>query len=329
MLAIELCIVAALALIIVWAIRYSSQSLRAEHEQELLSDPSIGCHTSIGGVGCSVVCYRVESLEQIERLLGVRYERYEVIAIADSKSQAELFLTLVTRFHMVEVNNPSRGVSGGAASQLFRSSQRRYRRLALLNMDDATDRYSALNQALDIASYNYIIPISSAHYLHPNAIESITITLTDHSYREPQILLSLGDEPCYIFRRDGVIARGGFSVDLPRKIARREWLYTHQSYIYTPARSNQPSLPTAWLLLLLCIVIFAGWQAEQSGTHIGHLLQRLTLIIAAALSSIIALRAIANWQNTAQGTEKCSARTMLCYFRRFMSIFSRRKFIIT
>lgn len=329
MLAIELCIVAALALIIVWAIRYSSQSLRAEREQELLSDPSIGCHTSIGGVGCSVVCYRVGSLEQIERLLGVRYERYEVIAVIDSKSQAELFLALMARFHMVEVNNPSRGVSGGVTSQLFRSGQRRYRRLVMLDVNDTEDRYSALNQALGIASYNYIIPISSAHYLRPHAIESIAITLTDHSYREPQILLSLGDKPCYIFRRDGVIARGGFSVDLPRKIARREWLYTHQTYIYTPARSNQPNPPTAWLLLLLCIVIFAGWQAEQSGTHIGYLLQRLTLIIAAALSSIIALRAIANWQNTAQGTEKCSARTMLCYFRRLIAIFSRRKFIIT
>ncbi|MBR4853682.1 MAG: hypothetical protein IKU88_03040 [Alistipes sp.] len=329
MLAIELSIVAALSLIILWAVWYSSQSLQAEREQELLSDPSIGCHTSIGGVGCSMVCYRVGSLEQIESLLEVTYERYEVIAIADSKSQAELFLTLVTRFHMVEVNNPSRGVSGGVASQLFRSSQRRYRRLVMLDVNDTEDRYSALNQALGIASYNYIIPINSWHYLRPYAIESIAITLTDHSHREPQILLSLGDEPCYIFRRDGVIARGGFSVDLPRKIARREWLYTHQSYIYTPARSNQPNLPTAWLLLLLCIVIFAGWQAEQSDTRIGYLLQKLTLIIAAALSSIIALRAIANWQNAAQGSAKCSARTMLCYFRRFMSIFSRRKFIIT
>ena len=329
MLAIELSIVAALSLIILWAVWYSSQSLRAEREQELLSDPSIGCHTSIGGVGCSVVCYRVESLEQIESLLEVRYERYEVIAIADSKSQAELFLTLVTRFHMVEVNNPSRGVSGGVTGQLFRSSQRRYRRLVMLDVNDTEDRYSALNQALGIASYNYIIPIDSTHYLRQNAIESIAITLTDHSYREPQILLSLGDKPCYIFRRDGVIARGGFSVDLPRKIAHREWLYTHQSYIYTPARSNQPSLPTAWLLLLLCIVIFAWWQAVQSDTRIGYLLQRLTLIIAAALSTATALRAIANWQNAVLGSAKCSARSMLCYFRRFMSIFSRRKFIIT
>ena len=230
---------------------------------------------------------------------------------------------------MVEVNNPSRGVSGGVTGPLFRSGQRRYRRLALLNMDDVTDRYSALNQALDIASYNYIIPINSWHYLRPYAIESIAITLTDHSHREPQILLSLGDKPCYIFRRDGVIARGGFSVDLPRKIASREWLYTHQTYLCAPTPKSPQRLSTAWLLLLLCIVIFAGWQAEQSDTHIGHLLQRLTLIIAAALSTATALRAIANWQNTAQGTEKCSARTMLCYFRRFMSIFSRRKFIIT
>lgn len=329
MLAIELCIVAALALIIVWAIRYSSQSLRSEREQELLSDPSIGCHTSIGGVGCSVVCYRVENLEQIERLLEVRYERYEVIVVIDSKSQAELFLALLARFHMVEVNNPSRGVSGGVTGQLFRSGQRRYRRLVMLDVNDSEDRYSALNQALSIASYNYIIPIGSVHYLHPHAIESIAITLTDHSYREPQILLSLGDKPCYIFRRDGVIARGGFSANLPRKIARREWLYTHQTYLCAPTPKSPQRLSTAWLLLLLCVVIFAWWQAVQSDTRIGYLLQRLTLIIAAALSTATALRAIANWQNAVLGSAKCSARSMLCYFRRLIAIFSRRKFIIT
>lgn len=259
----------------------------------------------------------------------MRYERYEVIAIVDSRSQPELFLTLVARYHMIEVNNPGRDISASGRGSLFRSAKRCYRRVVVMDIDNNIDRYSALNQTLNIASYNYIIPIGSAYYLRPNAIESIAITLTDHSYREPQILLSLGDKPCYIFRRDGVIARGGFSVYLPRKIARREWLYTHQTYLCAPTPKSQQRLSTAWLLLLLCIVTFVWWQAVQSDTRIGYLLQRLTLIIAAALSTATALQAIANWQNATLGSAKCSARSMLCYFRRLIAIFSRRKFIIT
>ena len=38
---------------------------------------------------------------------------------------------------------------------------------------------------------------------------------------------------------------------------------------------------------------------------------------------------IALWRSIALGTKKCSARSMLCYFRGFIAIFSRRKFIIT
>ena len=329
MVAIELGLVATLSLIILWAILHSGLSLRAEREQQLLSDRSIGCHRSIGGVGCSVVCYRTESIEQIERLLEVRYERYEVIAIVDSRSQPELFLTLVARYHMIEVNNPGRDISTSGRVSLFRSAKRCYRRVVVMDIDNNIDRYSALNQTLNIASYNYIIPIGPGVYLRLHAIESIAIKLSDNGHCEPQVLLSLGPEPCYIFRRDGVIARGGFSTNLPRKIAHLEWLYTHQSYICPPTPKSSQRLSTAWLLLLLCVVILAWWHTKQSDTPNDHILQRVSLLVAAILSCIVALRAIALWRSIALGTMKCSARSMLCYFRSFIAIFSRRKFIIT
>ena len=106
---ITLIVLALLAALTIYAMRRSALIIGAERQQRLLSDGSIGCHTPLGDIGCSLICRRVESMAQVENLLSVTYERYEVIVMIDATLQPELFAALVARYRMVRVNSPDTG----------------------------------------------------------------------------------------------------------------------------------------------------------------------------------------------------------------------------
>jgi hypothetical protein len=322
---ITLIVLALLAALTIYAMRRSALIIGAERQQRLLSDGSIGCHTPLGDIGCSLICRRVESMAQVENLLSVTYERYEAIVMIDATLQPELFAALVARYRMVRVNSPDttqNSTNGRNDSpkirSLYRSAERRYRRLVVAEISADTNPYAALNEVLSIASHNFVICIGSGVYIRPQAIHSIAITLSDSAALCPEALISLSDEPYHALRREAVILRGGFSPALLSKIPRSKRLYTHQSFTLTSTTDHPPRRPMAGLAV---------------GLTIGFVVVLTTLFTPllgiAALTTLLAILSIARHQSEVCNAGKCSARTMLCYFRRLKMIFSRQKFIIT
>ena len=359
--AIQLILVLLFAtLIIVWA-RVSALIIEAERRQQLIVQQSVGCHSSQGWVGCSIMCHRPRSVVQIENLLGERYERYELIAIIDATADEELFSTLVQRYGLIQLNAPQQSIGNSPAAtirSLYRSKQRRYRPLVLLDIEESQSQEAALNSALMVTSYNYVIPICGGTHLRPHAIESIAITLADHSEQEIELLESLAGNPCQIFRYDTVVAKGGFSASLTDKIAPRKRLYTFEAYIcktnnatnrFTRHLSPRRKRLILTLILILCVAFAATLWAT-----IYHKILPLattsaapdyTLAALATLSTALVLAAITAHCRAACSTKecesectkerstkrstKCSLRTILCSFRRTRAIFLRGKFIVS
>ena len=318
---ITLIVLALLAALTIYAMRRSALIIGAERQQRLLSDSSIGCHTPLGDIGCSLICRRVESMAQVENLLSVTYERYEAIVMIDATLQPELFAALVARYRMVRVNSPDttqNSTNGRNDSpkirSLYRSAERRYRRLVVAEISADANPYAALNEVLSIASHNFVICTGSGVYIRPQAIHSIAITLSDSAALCPEALISLGDESYHALRREAVILRGGFSPALLSKIPRSKRLYTHQSFTLTSPADHTPRWPMAGLAAGFVVVLTTLFTP---------------LLGIATLTTLLAILSIARHQSEVCNAGKCSARTMLCYFRRLKMIFSRQKFIIT
>ena len=379
---ITLTVLTLLATLTIYAMRRSSLIIRAERELQLLADASIGCHSQLGGIGCSLICRNARSMAQVENLLSVTYDRYEAIVMVDATQQTELFSELLARYRMVKVNTPaapqnvlksyadskfghsntlfghantpkrlcnvpkshpntpksqenvlkSRGGSTFIRS-LYRSAERRYRRLVVVEISANTDPCTALNEALTIASYNFIIIIDSNAYIRPQAIHSIAITLSDSASLCPEMLLSASDEPCHIFRREAVIQRGGFSPTLPRKIPHSKRLCTHQQFTLSPTSAHPSGRLAGVLTAGLIIVATTAWLLHRmliaTPSQRAETALCITLLAGALLTTLLAMLSIARHQSKACGAGECSTRAMLCYFLHIRTIFSRRKFIIT
>ncbi len=260
-------------------------------------------------------------MAQVENLLSVTYERYEAIVMIDATLQPELFAALAARYRMVRVNAPDttqNSTKGRNDSpkirSLYRSAERRYRRLVVVEISADANPYAALNEVLSIASHNFVICIGSGVYIRPQAIHSIAITLSDSAALCPETLISLSDEPYHALRREAVILRGGFSPALLSKIPRSKRLYTHQSFTLTSTTDHTPRWSMVGLTIGFVIVLTTLFTP---------------LLGIAALTTLLAILSIARHQSEVCNAGKCSARTMLCYFRRLKMIFSRQKFIIT
>ena len=72
MLEIELILILLFITIIITEAINSMRIIRAEHQQKLFIDQSLSIHTSLGWVGFSVICHRVDELEHIENQLNVK-----------------------------------------------------------------------------------------------------------------------------------------------------------------------------------------------------------------------------------------------------------------
>ena len=348
MYAIELIMTALLAVaatIILLEIIYTSRIIAAERRLQLLADRSIGCHSSLGWVGCSVICHRATDVAQIENLLRTEYDRYEVIAIIDAEVYGELFSEIVSRYRLLELDRPKHQSDTNAKiRRLYRSGQRRYRHLVLLDIQQNVEMYDAMNCALEVASYNYVIPIKGGYHLRQHAIESIAILLSDDSEQNIELLESLGNPSCQIFRYDTVVAKGGFSANLPHKIAPRNTIYTYETYICKSGKRQTPKPSIIKVSVQLGLIVAIGLAATliaregdifgigiSSGSKpaINTEAAKYILIICAIATTAITLRAIATYQIVTSETAKCAVRSMLCYFRHLAAFFLRRKFIVS
>lgn len=203
------------------------------------AEESRGCNDAMGFIGCSIITHNTYLITDIEQLLSSEYSRYEVILLLDSTHQEEHIARIIKHYRLTRVNHPLPEESALPISNLYRSTRREYRRLVLIDCDTTTP-YAAMNAAISFASFDYIIPLKPHTALLPYAIETIATTLSDKQERNIELLYSDTIAPCFVFQRDGLLAHGGLSNDIARRVPKHSVLRTSRALTYH-TRSNPAS----------------------------------------------------------------------------------------
>ena len=274
------------------------------------------CDSPIGFFGCSVLCPTIKNIRQIEMLLSCDYPRYEVIITLNPEREKELFLAVIKNYKLVKVNNTCpQEIVAPEITSLYRSRLRGYRRLIVIT-SDASNNYEALNTALNIASYDFIIPVSSNRYFHPHAITSLAIHLSQ-THDSPELMVCNGVVPCHIFQRDALIAKEGFSADILRKFPTTSTRLTHLTLMQRIENKNYSKQPFVLLLLI-----------ALAATTIFALLFSLVFSLA-ILVTILFFLAAARYILILDGGQNCSVQTMLYQICNIAMFFRSRKFTIS
>lgn len=274
--------------------------------------------SSVDFLGYSVLCTNIEDISLIEKLLTSEFYRYEVIISINSANQRELFHAIIKHYKLVEVNNSfPQEISSSPIIALYRSRLRGYRRLIVADIA-TTNQYDALNAALNISSYDYIIPIIEAIYLRPNAISAIAFSLSQERHRNPELIYCATATPCYIFQRDALIDRGGFSSHIVKSYPAATTLCLH---INLTQRYDDKKSDNTLIIILLCII---------TGSTIALILLLMSLPITLCLIATFSLAvAAARYILILDNGQNCSVKALLYQISNITSFFRSRKFTIS
>lgn len=286
--------------------------VRAIENSTLLDEDRAGCSQSLGFIGCSVVCSGIIDREQIADLLRQEYERYEVIVVLDSTLQAEALHEIVSHYRMVSVNCTPTFELPVSLRHLYRSRQRSYRRLIVVDAPQRS-KWDDWNAGIMVASYDYILPISNGVALYDRAIENLAIALCSSSQIE---LLRSNTSAATVVSRRTVIASGGFSSDTVRQLSRKAVVKSDAPIIYHNRHTKKifsPRMAIITLVITLLIVTSATYDL------------RITTSI---LLTIGMLASAARWVAVVSQPRKCSVRDILYHFRKIVDIFPSRKFMV-
>lgn len=294
----------------------SHRIAKAIKHRQFFIDDAAGCCESLSFVGCSVICHSVKDIEQIENLLGVEYDRYEVVAVIDSRLFPDIFYSIVERYALIRVNAASNNeIPDVRIRTLYRSRQRCFRRLVLVDAA-FTSACNALNCATAVASFDYIIPIGPTMRLRQYAIESVALLISENLNSDFDAIHCSADSDCYIFRREAIIRSGGFSANITRQIPRRRVISSALPIVYSTSTAHNRWWGM-WLILGIttlaigCTLLFAKW----------------ILAVAIILTALL-ITLITRYTAMHIDSQNCSERTMLCCFGNLMRIFYHRKFIV-
>lgn len=294
-------------LLLIPVVRFTFRRIAAYRQHRELIDSRAGCYEQIGFMGCSVVCVGLYNLSRIQELLSVEYSRYELILVVDSLSYPDAAGQIISHYKLVRVNN---AVENSRA--LYRSSRRAFRRLVLLDVKNIS-LYDNLNYALDVASYDYILPIGPSLSLYPYAIEALAIAVVTDESRVRA--LKLDDRlSCFIFHRDSVISSGGFNEHIIYQPLFCDCRTLDTPIVYRCG--NQRSYTVANYLIIIVMAITVGLIAIFGNWRIA---MYIGLFFSTVLSLII-------YYNYLLNRGICSKMTLLCYFFHIISFFYRRKF---
>lgn len=274
--------------------------------------------SSVDFLGYSVLCTNIEEISLIEQLLTSNFYRYEVIISINSANQRELFHDIIKRYKLVEVNNSfPQEIQSSPIIALYRSRLRGYRRLIVADIA-TTNQYDALNTALNISSYDYIIPILEAMYLRPNAISAIAFSLSQERHRNPELIYCDTATPCYIFQRDALIDRGGFSSHIVKSYPTATTLCLHTNLMqrHEDAKSNN-----TLIIILLCTI-------TSSTIALSLLLMSLQITLCLVVTILLAVVA-ARYVLVLDNGQNCSVKALLYQISNITSFFRSRKFTIS
>lgn len=312
----EILFLVLLHLVVCNAIFRTTRQSRILLKQHYIQRCTNCCDTPIGFFGCSALCPAIKDIRQIEQLLSCDYPRYEVVISLNPELEQELFFAIVKNYKLVRVNNSCpQEIDSPEITSLYRSRLRGYRRLIIVT-SEASNNYNKLNVALNAASYDYIIPVSDNLFFHPHAITSLAIHLSQAG-NSPELIFCDGVVPCYVFQRDALIFRDGFSAAIIKKIPHST---THRTYLSLMRRIEGQGENRLYLLVLLLILTAA--------TTICSLL----FSIAFAMSFLVTILfsfAVARYILILDGEQNCSVRAMLYQICNITKFFRSRKFTIS
>lgn len=298
------------ALLLLPIFRFVQRSVRAYRSTRLLLDECAGCCEDISFIGCSAICCGEYDLLRLQRLLAVEYDRYELIVVVDSHSNAALVEQIISYFRLVRVN-PVANIAGGEPIRaLYRSRPHHFYRLVLVDVR-SVGVYDDLNVALSVASYDYLLPLRSDVVLDRHAIEALMITVAESEHSVD--LLSVASCPSvWLFGRYATEQAGGFSEDILANDS-----FSHRITIYAPViYCFHPSGDALLRLCLLLSVLFFGVLYLSLGGL-------WALVVAASFAS---LYAVATYHTSLLYPANSLKVTLLCYFNHIASFFYLQKF---
>ena len=163
-----------------------------------------------GRTGVSAICTSLGSADEVADMLGVEYERYEVVVATDSAAEPDILTELIDRYCLVAVDYPRSDMPpSGAVRRLYRSHCRRFRRLAVVDVASG-GRRADIDAAADVAVYNYIMPLCGGRELLPHAVERLVAEICSSEEPPREVCTAVG-APLRLFHRDDVAAGGGFA----------------------------------------------------------------------------------------------------------------------
>lgn len=224
-----------------------------------------GMHGARNGccdVGLSVLVADSSDKERYERLLGVEYARFEVVAVVDSEREGALFEVLMARYHLIRVRyRPSGELPLYGVRGLYRSRKRRFRRFVLL--DTAAQHTTArLNAAADVASYDYLMPILSGEALRQGAVERLVTELSLHPLGRIEQVVQAPTLRVLVWRRVALARAGGFACRFGSLVASSHRLMCWDSPFVGAGRGA-----VRLQLMVACVwsvVVGVGWLYDRS-----------------------------------------------------------------
>lgn len=287
-------------------------NVRAIEDSTLLDSDREGCSQSLGFIGCSVVCSGIADREQIADLLRQEYERYEVIVVLDSSFQAEALHEIVSHYRMVSVNCTPTLELPTSIRHLYRSRQRSYRRLIVVDTPHCST-YNDWNAGILVSSFDYILPISDGMALYNRAIENLAIALCSSSQID---LLRSNTSPATVVSRRTIIAFGGFSSGTARQLSRKAIVKTDAPIIYH-SRHTKKIFSPRMAIITLVVTLLIVTSATQDLLFVTSILLTIGMLVSAA-----------RWVAVVSQPRKCSVRDILYHFKRIVDIFPSRKFMV-
>lgn len=191
--------------------RYAVRLLRGYNRRRML-EPLLGSlGDGAGGAGLSLIGVDIDSAETVADMLATEYRHFEAVVVVDSARTPQLLGTLVETYSLVSVDYrrpdsfaPAVGVRG-----LYRSRQRRFRRLTLIDTAALSPQNDA-DAAADIAIYDYVAVIHGNTTLLPLAVERIAAEIASAEVPPHEICTRAGAE-LTVCMRDDVFRHGGFA----------------------------------------------------------------------------------------------------------------------
>ena len=289
------------------------QRVKAIEDYTLLARDRAGCSQTLGFIGCSAICYGIEEERQISELLQQEYERYEVIIILNASQEADLLKKIITRYRLIQVNTPTRSELPCEVRHLYRSRQRSFRRLIVVDAPYSS-QYEAWNVGIAISSYEYILPLNGNAALYPKAIENIAIALC--TAPQPIDVLRSTSSPAMLFNRNAIVALGGLASDVVRRIDSSSIVPTRTPILYHIRHTQKIFSPSMAIITLLVTLLTVKSATENLP------------FAASIILTVIMLWAAASWVAHSAKPGNCSKRDIFYHFREIVNIFPPRKFMV-